>query len=101
MFASGYPSDLASRMTTLIISNIEMNGIMKIVNSCEESGLLTKGVSERFKSEAREQNGGFLSMLLGKLGADLSRNLLTGKCAIRTDKGTITAGQNFYCHLIF
>ena len=42
-------------MTTLIISNEEMNDIMKIVKSLEESGLLIKGVSETIKNEAKEQ----------------------------------------------
>ena len=47
MFGSG--------VTTLIISNEEMNDIMKIVKSLEESGLLIKGVSETIKNEAKEQ----------------------------------------------
>ena len=51
MFGSGRPSDLASRTTTLIISNEEMNGIMKIVKSLEESDLLMKGVSETMKQK--------------------------------------------------
>ena len=38
---------------------------MKIVNSLEDSGLLIKGVSETIKNDAKEQKGGFLSMLLG------------------------------------
>ena len=43
MFGSGTcPSDLASR-TTLITSSEEMNDIMKIIKSLEESGLLIKG----------------------------------------------------------
>ena len=41
-------------MTSLIISNDEMNDIMKIVTSLEESGLLTKSVSETIKNEAKE-----------------------------------------------
>ena len=57
MFGSGF--------TTLIISNEEMNDIMKIVKSLEDSGLLIKGVSETIKNDAKEQKGGFLSMLLG------------------------------------
>ena len=73
---------------TLIIWNVEMNEIMKIVKSLEESGLLIKGVSETIKSEANKQKGGFLSMLLGTSGAILLGNLLTGE-------GTIRAGQNF------
>ena len=62
---------LGSRMTTLIISNDEMNDILKIVKSLEDSSLLLKGVTETIQHEAKEQRGGFLSMLLGALGASL------------------------------
>ena len=51
--------------TTLIVSNDEMNGILKIVKSLQDSEILLKGVSETIKNEAKEQKGGFLSMLLG------------------------------------
>ena len=73
--------------TTLTISNDEMNDIIKIVKSLEDSGVLLKGVSETIKHEAKEQRGGFLSMLLGTLGASLLGNLLTG------GKGVIRAGE--------
>ena len=95
MFVSGKcPSHLANR-TILIISNEEMNDIMKIVKSLEESGLLIKGVSETIKNEAKEQKGGFVEMLLGTLGASLLGNLLTGKANIRAGEGVIRAGQDF------
>ena len=87
MFRSGF--------TTLLIPNIEMNDIMKIVKSLEESGLLTKGVRETIKNEANEQKGGFLGMLLRTLGASLLGNLLTGKCTIRAGEETIRADENF------
>ena len=58
-----------SCMTTLIISNEEMNGIIKIVKSLEEFGLLIKGVSETIKNEEKEQKDGFLGMLWGTLVA--------------------------------
>ena len=74
-------------MTALKISNEGMNDIMKIIKSLEESGLLIKGVSETIKSEAKEQKGGFFSMLLGTLGASLLGNLLTGKGAIANMPG--------------
>ena len=51
-------------MTALIMSNEEMNDIMIIDKSLEESGLLIKGVNEAIKNEAKEQKGGFLEMLL-------------------------------------
>ena len=68
MFGSGFPLDLASRNATLIISNGEMNGIMKIIKSLEESGLLIKSVSGTFRKEMNEQKEGFISILLGALG---------------------------------
>ena len=80
---------------TLIISNEEMNDIMKIIKSRDESGLLIQGVSETNKNEAKEQKGGFLSMLLGTLGASLLGDLLTGKGTIRTGEGTVRAGPDF------
>ena len=73
--------------TTLIISNNEIEDIIKIVKSLEDSGLLLKGVTETVQNEVKEQKGGFLSMLLGTLGASLLGNLLTGKGAIATSQG--------------
>ena len=40
-------------MTTLTVSNEEMNDIIKIVKSLEESGLLIKGVSKKIKNETK------------------------------------------------
>ena len=65
------PLDLTKQTTTLIISNDEMEDIIKIVKSLEDSSLLLKGVSRTIQNEAKEQKGGFLSMLLGTLGASL------------------------------
>ena len=79
--------------TTLIISNNEMHDILKIVKSLEDSGVLLKGVSEKIQNEAKKQRGGFLSMLLGTLGASLLGDLLTktlsGKGVIRGGEGVI------------
>ena len=81
--------------TTLIISNDEMDDVLKIVKSLEDSGVLLKGVSETIQHEVREQRGGFLSMLLGTLGAsllgDTLSNDLSGKGAIRAGERTIRA----------
>ena len=83
--------------TTLIISNDEMDDILKIVKSLEKSGVLLKGISETIQHEAKEQRGGFLSMLLGTLGASLLGDVLSKGLSvsgvIRTGEGTIRAGQ--------
>ena len=68
--------------TTLIIPNNEIEDIDKIVKSLEHSALLLKGVTETVQHEVKQQKGGFLSMLLGTLGASLLGNILTGRWAI-------------------
>ena len=77
----------SSGTTTLIISNEEMNDIMKIVQTIEDSNILLKGVTKTIENEAKEQKVGFLSMLLGTLGASLLGNLLTRKGIVRTGSG--------------
>ena len=84
---------LGSGNTTLIISNEEMNYIMKIIQAVEDSDILLKGVTKTIKNETKEQKGGFLSMLLGTLGASLLGNLLIGK-------GIVRAGMVFLCPLL-
>ena len=80
-------------MTTLIISNDEIEDIIKIVKSLEDSGLLLKGVTETVQNEVKEQKGGFLSMLLGTLGASLLGNILAGKGINRAGEGIVRAGE--------
>ena len=72
--------------TILIISNDEMNDIIEIVKSLADSGLLLKGVTETVQNEVKEQKGGFLSMLLGTLGASLLGNILAGRGINRARK---------------
>ena len=45
------------------------------------------GVTKTIKNETKEQNVGFLSILLGTLGASLLGNLLTGKGIVRAGTG--------------
>ena len=76
-----------SGTTTLIISNKEINDIMKIVQALNDCNILLKGVTNTVEKEAKEKKGGFLSILLGTLGASLLENLLTGKGIVRADSG--------------
>ena len=69
-----------------------MKDILTILKSLEDSGVLLKGVSKIIKNEAKEKKWGFLSMLLGTLGASLLGNMLAGKGVIRAGEGKIRAG---------
>ena len=69
-----------------------MDDILKIVKSLEDSGVLLKGVSETIQNEAKEQIGGFISILLGTLRASLLGDLLakhlSGEGVIRAGYGS-------------
>ena len=74
----------------LIIEQEDMNGIMKIIEALENSGILLKGVSKTIENETKEQRAG----LLGTLGASLLGNLLTGgKGITRAGKGIVRASK--------
>ena len=78
----------------LINEEEDMNDIMKIIEALENSGILLKGVSKTIENETKKQRGGFLSMLLGTLGASLLGNLLTGgKGIMRAGDGILRAGE--------
>ena len=76
-----------------------MNDIMKVIQALEDSNILLKGVTKTIQNETKEQKEGFLSMLLGTLGASLLGNLLTRKGTVRAgsgnnkEKGIVRAGS--------
>ena len=81
---------------TVTISNKDMDDLIKIVKSLEDSGLLLKGITESVENEIKEQKGGFLSMLLGTLGASLLGNLLIGKGAYHARKKVNKKGKGIH-----
>ena len=85
----------------LIIEQEDMNDIMKIIETLENSGILLKGISKTIENETKEQRGGFLSMLLGTLGASLLVNLSAGgKGIMRAGEGSVASrakGEGIVC----
>ena len=77
----------ASGTKTLIISNEEINDIMKTVQVLQDSDILLKGVTKTIKNETKEQEERFFSMLKGTLGASLLGNMLAGKGIVRGSSG--------------
>ena len=76
-----------SGTTTLIISNKEMNDILRIFQALEDSNILLKGVTKTITNKSKEQKRGLLSMLLGTLGATLLENILAGRGILRAGSG--------------
>ena len=87
-------------VTALIISNEEMNDIMKIVESLEDSALLIKSIRKTIRNETKEQKDGFLGMLLYTLGTSLLENMLAVKGALRAGEGRIRSSKYFQRCLI-
>ena len=94
-----------SGMATIIFSNEELNDIIKIVKSHEDSGLLRKGISEIVKKEIKEEKGEFLDMLAAKVGAsflsNVVENVFWGKVVISARKGTVRAGKETNFELVW
>ena len=82
--------------TTLIISNDDLNDLIKIVTALEEHDILSKGTSKTIKNKTKKQEGAFLGMLVETLGASLLGNLLTGKGLYRTGQGMYRSGKVMY-----
>ena len=70
-----------------------MEDIIRIIKSPEDYVWLLKGVSETIHNEAKEQKGGFFSMLVGTLDASLLGNVLSGKVVIRAGDGAATKNK--------
>ena len=100
---------LGSGNTTLIISNNEIEDIIKIVKSFNDSGVLLTGAAWKVQNEVKEQKGQFLIMLLGTLGASLFRNIWVGKRIYwaRKSEGINREGEEIvrarslkYCYIV-
>ena len=94
--AAIYKNMFGSGTTTLIISNKEMNDILKIIKSFEESGLLIKRVIVLLQLKMKQKNKRRISgNVIRRFSARLLENLLTGKETVITNKSTIRGGQDF------
>ena len=79
--------------TTLIISNDDLNDLIKIATTLEEHDILLKGTTKTINNDTKKQEGGFLSMLHGTLGVSLLGNLLTERGLYRTGKEMYRTGK--------
>ena len=94
--AAIYKKMFGSGTTTLIISKKEMNDILKIIKSFEESGLLIKRVIVLLQLKMKQKNKRRISgNVIRRFSARLLENLLTGKETVITNKSTIRGGQDF------
>ena len=84
----------AGKGFTLFISNENINDIITIIKSLEDSGVLIDGVTETVKHKIKKQEGGFLGALSASLVASLVQPVISsvvkgisGRGVRRTGKG--------------
>ena len=75
--------------------NVNMNDIIRTINSLENLRVLVDGVSKTIKYEIKKWEGGFLGILLRTLGASMLANTLNGKGVMRNQKGVMRARRGF------
>ena len=80
-------------INSFIVSNEETNDFIKIVKSFKGFGILTKGVIETIKNEAKEEKARFLSILLHTVEASFTENLLINKRLMRAVEGAISMSE--------
>ena len=66
---SGTVASRAGKGFTLFISAENVNDIIRIIKSLEDSGIFIDGVTETVKHEIKKQEGEFLSAILAPFAA--------------------------------
>ena len=75
------------------LSNENMNDIIKIIKSLEDSGVLVDGVSETGKHEIKKQEGRFPGALLALLAASLVQPVISSVVKGISGRGVRRAGK--------
>ena len=78
---------------SLKFSSDDINKIRHIIDLLEKDVKLLPRTMESVENEMKEQNGGFLGMLLGSLATSLLPTLLFGKGLKWAGKGVLRAGE--------
>ena len=85
----------AGKGFTLFISNEDVNDIIKIIKSLEDSGILIDGFTETVKHEIRKQERRFLGALLASLVASLVQPVISSVVKGISGRGVRRAGRGY------
>ena len=77
----------------LFILNEDMNDIIKIIKSLQDSGALIDGVTETVKQEIKKQEGRFLGALLALLAVSLVQTVISSVVKGISGRGVRRAGR--------
>ena len=92
---SGKRAIRAGKGYAFFTSNEDMNDIIKIIKSLEDSGVLIDGVTETVKHEIKKQEGGFLGALLAPLATSLVQPVISSVVKDISGRGVRRAGRGY------
>ena len=95
MLVQVFKNTFGSETKTSIVSNEEMENIIKVIKSLKISGLLIKVVTQTIENETNKQRGGFFAVLLGIFSSRKWWNMSADKetIAINQGRGVICAEE--------
>ena len=79
----------------MFISNEDMNDIIKIKKSSRELDVLIDGVTETWKPEIKEQEAGFLEVLLASLATSLMHPVISLVVKAISGRGVERIGRGY------
>ena len=85
----------AGKRLTLFILNEDMNNIIKITKSLEDSAVLIDEVTETVKHEIKEQESVLLGALLAPLVASLVQPVISSLIIALSKRGVRIAGTEY------
>ena len=92
---SGKVAVRAGKGLILFISNEDMNDIIKIIKSLEDSSVLIDGVTETVKHEIKKQEDRFLRVLLAPSAASLVQPVISSVVKGISVRGVRRAGRGY------
>ena len=90
----------------IFLLNEDMNNIIKIIKSLEDSNVLIDGITERVKHEIKKQGDRFLPALLAPLGASLVQSVVSSVVKGMSRRGVRRSGRRYidkdlqYCSIL-
>ena len=79
----------------IFLLNEDMNNIIKIIKSLEDSNVLIDGIAETVKHEIEKQEDGFLPALLIPLAASLGQSVISSVVKVISGRGVSRGGKGY------
>ena len=85
----------AGKRFTLFILNQDVDNVIRIINSQENSAILIDGITETVRHQIKNQEGGFVAVLLAPMATSLIALVTSSIVGGIFGKGVTRAGREY------